>query len=285
MSAVKDGEKSSNTARLLEMVDDPSIFSPTSPDQINNALIVFAILLRLNCGNLIHTFKQYIRDDFLDSDLSPYILNALKSSGLQFPSDILVQFDKEKWAFCPAKIEDMHDQTKALDQDTARWILPFCKRNNIGKGGTAVVDEVLIQEDLVPDTFKDMLRGCKYEDKVFGWCYQLAIKSFQQEAQDVFKTEITNFMGIKSLPGVVQYIGCFKLKEPNAQGVLRTTSNILLEYGELDLDEYLAIQYPPILNSEIINFWENIFQVAMTLAKLHNFEYQRHDGSTTTFDG
>lgn len=75
------------------------------------------------------------------------------------------------------------------------------------------------------------------------------------------------------------------MEEFDDDNILRTTSNILLEFGDLDLDEYLAARYPPVLNAEIINFWENIFSVATTLDKLHNFKYTRMDESTTTFDG
>jgi hypothetical protein len=84
---------------------------------------------------------------------------------------------------------------------------------------------------------------------------------------------------------VVRYFGWYKLEELNHEDALQTTYNILLEYGDQDLDEYLAIRYPPVLNSEVINFWESIFAVATTLSKFHNLEYPRLDGSTTTFDG
>lgn len=75
------------------------------------------------------------------------------------------------------------------------------------------------------------------------------------------------------------------MEEFDNDNILRTTGNILLEYGDLDLDEFLALRYPPVLNAEIINFWENIFGVATTLDNLHNFKYERMDGITTTFDG
>ncbi|KAK4208644.1 hypothetical protein QBC37DRAFT_296262 [Rhypophila decipiens] len=276
----------SNSAKLLHAVSNPNAFAATGPNEIKNALILFAILLKLDCGHLIHIFQQHFHDNSLDAVIHRNILNQeLEDSNLEYPADILEQFDQERWAFCPAKIEHMHNHTKAFYG--GHWILPFCAREAINEGGTAHVDRVLLQQDLVPDDveFKEELEGYEYVDKKFGKCYQFAIKSFRAEAQNIFQTEISNFHGIKSLPGVVKYFGHYKIEDYDDDNILRTTHNILLEYGDLDLDEYLAVQYPPVLNAEIIAFWEDIFSVATTLDKLHNFKYDRGDGATTRWHG
>ena len=84
---------------------------------------------------------------------------------------------------------------------------------------------------------------------------------------------------------MVKYLGWYKFDEKEPPTKFRTTYNILLEYGEQDLDEYLALRYPPVLNSEIINFWENIFGVATTLKEIHNLKYKSPGGVTTPFIG
>lgn len=84
---------------------------------------------------------------------------------------------------------------------------------------------------------------------------------------------------------MVKYFGHYKIEDYGNDNILRTTHNILLEFGDLDLDEYMAVRYPPVLNAEIITFWEDIFSVAATLDKLHNFKYERGDGATTRFNG
>ncbi|KUI70081.1 hypothetical protein VM1G_11686 [Cytospora mali] len=49
----------------------------------------------------------------------------------------------------------------------------------------------------------------------------------------------------------------------------------MLEYGELDLDEYLAEDNPPLSNEEIIAFWEGLFTVADTLKRIHHLRDDR----------
>lgn len=158
-----------NSAKLLHAVSNPNAFAATGPNEIRNALIVFAILLKLDCGHLIHIFQQHFHDDSLDSPIPTAILTReLEDSNLEYAGDILEQFEQERWAFCPAKIEHMHNHTKAFYG--GHWILPFCAREPIGEGGTAHVDRVLLQEDLVPDDvgFKKELEGFEYTDKKFG---------------------------------------------------------------------------------------------------------------------
>lgn len=59
----------------------------------------------------------------------------------------------------------------------------------------------------------------------------------------------------------------------------------MLEFGEYDLDEYLADKYPPVLNGEIIAFWKSIFEVARTLQRIHQFEHEGADGKVQSFSG
>lgn len=54
--------------------------------------------------------------------------------------------------------------------------------------------------------------------------------------------------------------------------------NIILEYGESDLDEYLAETCPPVLATEIINFWQEIFKLALTIRDMHTVKYTSTDG-------
>lgn len=172
MLATSGPNNISNAARLLQAVSNTNSFARTTPNEIKNALILFAILLKLESGGLIHIFQQHFNDDSLGAMLPPVLSNELESSGLEYPGDILEQFDQERWAFCPAKIEDMHNHTKALYG--GHWILPFCKRGPINEGGTARVDRILVQEDLVPKEIRKALEGYECPDKEFGLvCYTL----------------------------------------------------------------------------------------------------------------
>jgi hypothetical protein len=113
----------------------------------------------------------------------------------------------------------------------------------------------------------------------------LAVKSYSEENADVFRTEKKNFSGIGTLEGVVKCFGWYDIQEADGSEKTRTTHNILLEYGDQDLDEYLALRYPPVLNSEIISFWKSIFALATTLKHIHNFEYPGPGQHLTKFDG
>lgn len=61
--------------------------------------------------------------------------------------------------------------------------------------------------------------------------------------------------------------------------------HIMLEYGEMDLDEYLAETYPPVLNGEIRQFWEELFGVARTLERIQNLKYDSRDGKRLYYRG
>ena len=50
------------------------------------------------------------------------------------------------------------------------------------------------------------------------------------------------------------------------------TYNILLEFGELDLEEYFLERLPPFLPSEILSFWEHFFEIAEGISELHNLK-------------
>ncbi|KAK0708648.1 hypothetical protein B0H67DRAFT_345676 [Lasiosphaeris hirsuta] len=258
-------------------------FTPTTAESISKSVIVFAILLCLGYGRWIDSFQQYFDDNNLDAPLPEALIVLLKDN-----PEVLNRFDEERWAFNPAKIEDMCNHSKAYTG--GRWILPFCRREYVGGGGTATVDGITVPEDLVPDTLKDALlakdpnRGYEFQDKIFGLCYQFAIKSYRDDYHRVFKTETRNFSGINGLKGVVECFGWYT-EETVDTGQPQTTHNILLEYGDQDLDEYLALKYPPVLTSEIIDFWENIFGVATTLNEVHTFSYKDPYGGTEDFNG
>lgn len=119
----------------------------------------------------------------------------------------------------------------------------------------------------------------------FFKCHQFAIKSYRDDYHSVFETETSNFSGIRGLKGVVECFGWYTEETLDKEQQLQTTHNILLEYGDQDLDEYLALKYPPVLTSEIIDFWENIIGVATTLHKVHTFTYKDSDGGTEDFNG
>ena len=81
---------------------------------------------------------------------------------------------------------------------------------------------------------------------------------------------------------MIRYLGDYEHIEkvpPNTDDVARedsdsstkmhATYNILLEYGELDLDRYFEQRLPPILEVEVADFWKDMFDVADAVKGIH----------------
>lgn len=67
-------------------------------------------------------------------------------------------------------------------------------------------------------------------------------------------------------------------KDPDAtEGNRRiiTTHNIILEYGDMDLETFFSESYPPILEQEIVEFWTELFEVAKALDTFQNYTTHR----------
>lgn len=114
----------------------------------------------------------------------------------------------------------------------------------------------------------------------------MALKTYSQAHKYYFDWEKMAFEGLRSQPGMIQYLGDYTFEEiPNEPD--SWTYNILLEFGELDLDEFSADQhsYPPVRRREIIAFWRALFQVAEAIKRLHNLVRQNEDGSTDEYHG
>jgi hypothetical protein len=86
---------------------------------------------------------------------------------------------------------------------------------------------------------------------------------------------------------MVQFLTEFELKEvqglqktssgiasvtEDTQIKLKSTYNILLEFGECDLEEYFAQRLPPVFEQEIGAFWKGLFAVADALDCIHNLK-------------
>jgi hypothetical protein len=61
-----------------------------------------------------------------------------------------------------------------------------------------------------------------------------------------------------------------RLPDEEEDQEIRATYNILLEYGEFDLDEFFAEILPPVLQTELEAFWIELFEVADAVEGIHN---------------
>lgn len=106
----------------------------------------------------------------------------------------------------------------------------------------------------------------------------MALKSYREEKKDIFDWEKEAFsMGLKYDPDahIVRYLGSYS--HDNGDKKDGKTYNLLLEFGEKDLEEYCAdlTNVPPVRAWEIIRFWESLFQVANAVEKIHNLRIKQ----------
>ncbi len=77
-------------------------------------------------------------------------------------------------------------------------------------------------------------------------------------------------MGLHS-NSVVKFLGAYHFRNGDQK---LPRDNIILEYGDRDLDEFLAENYPPIFTSDIVAYWEELFTIVDMLKHLHKLEYK-----------
>lgn len=129
------------------------------------------------------------------------------------------------------------------------------------------------------------------------------LKTFRDGHAEFFKEECDAFWALREHDGMIRYLGDFShpndpscqlkqvdssngfdqgessIGDENRAGRLnspgdpvgRMTTNILLEWGEADLEDFLAERQPPVFGSEVRIFWKELFGVAEALRRVHNF--------------
>jgi len=169
----------SNTRGLLATVESATgqTFPLNPSHNLSKSLIVFAILLRLNCGHLLHIFRDKVNDNMIQTTFpKEQLKTALDASHLMVPDDILERFEEQRRAFHPLDFEDIINH-EVLAREC--WMLPFCVKEEAGVGGTAEVARVLIQESLVPQEFRlKHTSSLEVIDKEFGKVCRMDFESW-----------------------------------------------------------------------------------------------------------
>ncbi|KAK2764155.1 protein kinase domain protein [Colletotrichum kahawae] len=290
---------SSRAARLFSAIYDnressTGKFFPALKDRdVERDPILFAILVQMECGHMLHIFRNSIGDNHLGfhnlSHLYTDIEQALKEDKVTLPNrytglgyaGVTADFERQRWAFHPAL--NVLEMVEAGIE--GKSILPFFDREIINEGGTAEVHHHKIHVDLVEsENLRQILEPRKRDRQTGIEYYEFAVKTYLKGFDDIYKLESDAFKGFNGTNdpgslGVVTYLGEYTRHDRGGDGVSAQgdTRHIMLEFGEQDLDEYLADTYPPVLNEEIIAFWESLFQIANTLARIHQLEHVRGD--------
>jgi hypothetical protein len=106
--------------------------------------------------------------------------------------------------------------------------------------------------------------------------------------QSFFENEQKAFQGLAGNPGMVRYLTDYIHNEISEnptdaeQGSMdrqlsNFTYNILLEYGQYDLEERFLFARSPVFGKELLEFWKDLFEVADAVEGVHNLKYQRED--------
>lgn len=293
-----DSPQSANNATKLLAANTSNDFDQIRAEQLQDYMLVFATLVHpeVRLGRYMLSFMRLrFHDKALEHDHINYeTLRRLPPD--HRPDDASLEaFEKWRWAFVPVNIELHMDHYLPIE----RVILPFCRRDPVAykQGGTSTVNCFTIQEDLLSPNVKERIEHSRHFDKEFRWvrelqervrrrcpsscadetvqCYKMAVKSYYPGWEDTYDYELQAFKGVDGKQGFVQCLGSYQdARIVSRDDKAAITRHILLEYGEQDLDEYLAEMYPPILHSEILKFWELLFKVADSIEKLHNLKYE-----------
>ncbi|KAJ9602690.1 hypothetical protein H2200_012884 [Cladophialophora chaetospira] len=253
-------------------------------------LLVFSILYDIGEPSLIQYFQMR---NLTDTKLPISLLELeteLKGSSPN-AAQLAQKFDKRQWAFCPTSF-DWSSRFNCKKQE----ILPICRRAVLSRrGGTALVWQIAVQEEFVGPKLRTLSAKSKFYDEKFGICYQFALKTFRDGHAKFFEEECEAFWALREHNGMIRYLGDFshpsdpscQAMQENAEGESvtmavpslgpgeqhgRMTTNILLEWGETDLEDFFAKQQPPVLRSEVRIFWKELFGVAEALRRVHNFK-------------
>lgn len=116
------------------------------------------------------------------------------------------------------------------------------------------------------------------------------MKTFHDGNKDLFDNEIDAFKMLHREDAIIRYLGAFTHQsEPSTttEGTVITsnaTYNIILEFGEADLQDLFTSTSPPYLQEEIEAFWNGLRDVAVAVKSIHLLKRDQH-GPIQKFSG
>jgi hypothetical protein len=167
-----------NTERLLRALYQGKPSWPITKEKIcgsgdDRCALVFSILLEIGHGELIDKAQK---KDIVDHKI-PISLSELKEQFREIDPthgvNIAQQFNQAQWKFRPVTLRWEMDK-----EYQGEHILPFVRKQEIGKGGQARVFSVMVQEDYVDSALRGRLcmdENTFFDDVDFGpVCYVIA---------------------------------------------------------------------------------------------------------------
>jgi hypothetical protein len=167
-------------SRLRRLIDvayhgHHNIFPP-KPERIYTdrdcCLVVFAILLDIKQGHLLHRFLREVTDKKLPIELKN--LETILTRMRCFPNAINLakEFYLAQWRFCPAKFEFNVGQ----DYLNENQIIPICRKQEINKKGlTADLSMIMVPEEFVGQDLREIVKDSRFPDKSSDLGYVSAV--------------------------------------------------------------------------------------------------------------
>jgi hypothetical protein len=184
MRSRTQGQYLSNTARLLRTVYPNSIQPPISADTITSSgndccVLVFSILLEIGLG---HYINEVQRHEVIDRKL-PVDLYHLKWLFEQISPknylDYAQRFNNAQWKFSPMTF--WYGMDKIYSEE---YVIPICRKHEIGRGGQGRVYGIAVQAEFVSKTLHNTLpkkEPTRYDDPDYGPVGSLKIPDVENQ--------------------------------------------------------------------------------------------------------
>ncbi|OCT51221.1 hypothetical protein CLCR_07949 [Cladophialophora carrionii] len=228
-------------------------------------LLVFGILLELDSGALI----EDLRSNEVNDNRLPIPLAVLErhTAFRQYP-ELLRRFEKAQWKYCALAFELNEPQSLTADH-----IVPICFKQQISEGGTARIYEITVQEEFVTEALAKAVPRSRFDDPDYGPCHIFALKTYKDGNEGLYENERNAFRGLSKNKGMIKYLFDYSQvgARPSVNESANETFHLVLELGELDLDQYFHFYLPPVLVEEQFHFWSHVFFVADAIRDIHAF--------------
>ncbi|KAL9027582.1 MAG: hypothetical protein Q9196_003915 [Gyalolechia fulgens] len=250
---------------LKALFEDADEVAPDAAYVAKHYLRPFAILLSVDCGRMIRLFvkRESLRDCKLPFCTEP--TDFPKATGY----NLFDAFYSSQWRYCAFNLEYGMD-SNLCDDD----ILPILRKEERGKGGSAVVYKITVDRDynrLVPSDNSDSTNSSTTRPPRDTF----ALKTYRRnsEAEKYFENERTAYKRLlyNSRPhaNIIGYYGSFSRD---------STYNIVLEHADRGtLNEYLKNTREPTSSAGIMAFWTQFLGILHGLNHVHGTSVNESD--------
>ena len=214
-------------------------------------LRVFGILITIHQGRFIDYFVHH---ESLDDDHLPLDSQQPSSWPRSTDTAFFKNFQIEQWHFLPAYFRDGDDIHFTKDR-----ILPITKKDQLGEGGSAVINRVVLD-----DEYNELFSG---QTRISGPSKTnvFVVKTYRtKDAEKYFTNECEAFRRLMRNRGtsqnVIGFYGSFKHDQ---------SLNIVLEYADRGTLEDLLKTSQPSRGEDIIDLWQGILEIAQGLSAIH----------------